>query len=76
MSLLTIFNSLTIHSFSIHHNKKDGGMLIIKAVLCVFALAAIDVTVENLLSHQFIEHWLCFHARIQLYCCKQEQKLL
>ena len=25
---------------AIHHNKKDGGMLIVKTVLCVFALAA------------------------------------
>ena len=24
----------------IHHNKKDGGMLIVKTVLCEFALAA------------------------------------
>ena len=25
---------------TIHHNKKDGGMLIVKTVLCEFALAA------------------------------------
>ena len=30
------------------------------------------MTVENL-SHQFIEDWLSFHARIQLYCCKQNK---
>ena len=30
------------------------------------------MTVENLLSHQFIEDWLSFHARIQLYCSKQK----
>ena len=34
------------------------------------------MTVENLLSHQFIEAWLSFHAPLQLYCCKQKQKLL
>ena len=34
------------------------------------------MTVENLLSHQFIDDWLSFHTRIQLYCCKQTQKLL
>ena len=34
------------------------------------------MTVENLLSRQFIEDWKSFHARIQLYCCKQKQKLL
>ena len=33
------------------------------------------MTVENLLSHQFIEDWLSFHAHIKLYCCKQIQKL-
>ena len=31
------------------------------------------ITVENLLSHQFIEDRLSFHARIQLYYCKQQQ---
>ena len=34
------------------------------------------MTAENLLSHQFIEDWLSFHTRKQLYCCKQKQKLL
>ena len=27
---------------AIHHNKKDGGMLIVKTVLCEFAFAACD----------------------------------
>ena len=27
------------------------------------------MTVENLPSQEFIEDWLSFHARIQLYCC-------
>ena len=31
------------------------------------------MTVENLLLHHFIEDWLSFHARIQLYCSKQKQ---
>ena len=31
------------------------------------------ITVENLLSHQFIEDRLSFRVRIQLYCCKQQQ---
>ena len=31
------------------------------------------MTVENLLSHQFIDDWLSFHARKQLYCGKQKQ---
>ena len=34
------------------------------------------MTLENLLSHQFIEDWLSFHARTQLYCYRQKQKLL
>ena len=34
------------------------------------------MTVENLLPHQLIEDWLSFHARIQLHCRKQKQKLL
>ena len=34
------------------------------------------MTVENILSHQFIDDWLSFHARKQLYCGKQKQKLL
>ena len=28
---------------------------------------------KTLLSHQFIEDWLSFHARTQLYCRKQNQ---
>ena len=31
------------------------------------------MTVENILSHQFIDDWLSFHARKQLYCGKQKQ---
>ena len=31
-------------------------------------------TVENILSHQFTEDWLSFHACKQLYCGKQRQK--
>ena len=31
------------------------------------------MTFENLLSHQFIEDRLSFHARIKHYCCKQKQ---
>ena len=31
------------------------------------------MTVENILSHQFIEDRLSFHARIQPYCCKQKK---
>ena len=34
------------------------------------------LTVENLLSRQLIKDWLSFHARIQLHCRKQKQKLL
>ena len=34
------------------------------------------MTVETLLSRQFIKDWLSVHARIQLYCRKQKQKLL
>ena len=34
------------------------------------------MTVENILSHQFIDDWLSFHAHKQLYCGKQKQKLL
>ena len=31
------------------------------------------MTVENILSHLLIEDWLSFHARIQLYCSKQNK---
>ena len=39
---MLVMNILYISDFKlpIHHNKKDGGMLIVKTVLCVFALAA------------------------------------
>ena len=47
-------------------------MLIVKTVLCQFALAACTMTAENLLSNQFIEDWLSFYARIQLYCYRQK----
>ena len=31
------------------------------------------MAVENFLSHQVLNDWLSFHARIQHYCCKQKQ---
>ena len=50
-------------------------MLIVKNFFVNLRLLHV-MTVENLLSHQFIEDWLSFHARIQLYRCKQKQNLL
>ena len=50
-------------------------MLIVKTVLCEFALAARNDSSKPQL-YVFIEYWLSFHARVQLYYCKQKQKLL